>query len=303
MKSWTLGIGVSTAMLIACSQNNLTGTDTADTADTGIFSSCFTAGTRVLTERGPVSIESIVPGDRVWSWSTADGTPVLRTVLKRICGESKETYRIQAGEQVIAGVTAEHPFWIPASKQWKNVDTLSAGMGVLCWHGQHESRIVTIETHTVTQHDQPVAVYTLSVEGPEHNFFAEGVLVHNKSEAVECWKISSPDERMVEFGEVPKQTEVERAIRLTVRANYDCDWLGEEERLLHFELDNPDDVFSLPITSIDLSLAETDTPIMLRFTPTEAAAYEAQLKTTAHHAAVFTSLKFQIFGRGIDGED
>jgi hypothetical protein len=183
-----LVLGLATGGLIGCGAKADgerlldSGLDTADETETEteFEYTCFVAGTRVWTEEGPKPIESIEAGCRVWSWDTVANAPVLRTVTKRITGRANKTTRVQAGELVIEGVTDEHPFWIPADQVWRDAADLRAGMGVLAWLGQHDAKVLAIAAPTPTRHAESVAVYTLSVEGPEHNFFAEGILVHNK---------------------------------------------------------------------------------------------------------------------------
>ena len=170
------------------------------------ITSCFIAGTQVWTPTGPKPIEALQAGDVVWSWDTESNQPVRRTVLQRIVGEALETIRLQAGEQVIDGVTEEHPFWVPTVHAWLNAGTLVAEQEVMCWLGQHEARALPLQRPQRTRHEQPVPVYTLSLDGPEHNFFANGLLAHNKSPPIpQCFAFEfeqSEADLSLDFGEV-----------------------------------------------------------------------------------------------------
>ena len=52
---------------------------------------------------------------------------------------------------------------------------------ILARPGAADAAEVPIAAVGVRRLEHPVAVFTLTLEGPEHNYFAEGVLVHNKS--------------------------------------------------------------------------------------------------------------------------
>jgi len=287
------------ALILGCGQRENSVDGGKDTA----ILSCFVAGTRVLTDRGPRAIETLQAGDQVWAWNTSQGTPILRTVAQIIRGESTETYHLQAGEQVIRGVTAEHPFWVPQSGQWKTVADLETGMDVLGWLGQHEAKALPIAHLERTRHAQPTPVFTLSVEGPEHNFFAEGVLVHNKSQTQECFRIELPDGKLVEFGDGVVNKTIEIAVPLNVIWVQNCDGLSLDERLLQFELDSPLGGFSAPPESLDLGASEGERTLTLDFSPTEIQAYEAQLHLLVPHTTHQLNMTLQLFGEGVATEE
>ncbi|WP_347277972.1 RHS repeat-associated core domain-containing protein [Alkalinema sp. FACHB-956] len=76
------------------------------------LSTCFVAGTLVLTETGMTPIESIQKGDRVWSYHHDASTWELRTVLQPLVHEYAGDIitLVVAGEIIQA--TATHPFWV-----------------------------------------------------------------------------------------------------------------------------------------------------------------------------------------------
>ena len=76
----------------------------------GCFTTCFIAGTRIHTPSGPKPIEALTVGEAVWAWCNETQQPVARPIVRLFRGESRETFRIQAGEFVVEGVTGEHPF-------------------------------------------------------------------------------------------------------------------------------------------------------------------------------------------------
>jgi hypothetical protein len=80
-------------------------------------------------------------------------------------------------------VTPAHPFWSPEDQAWVRADSLAVGRSVLGWLGAADARILAL-TEVRTRRVDAMPVFNLTVEG-EHDYFAEGILVHNKS-PVEC---------------------------------------------------------------------------------------------------------------------
>src|SRR5262245_56939449 len=75
------------------------------------YGSCFIAGTRILVPGGRRRIDELSAGDRVLAWDVAGGRPVERPVAAALQGRTDALFRVGAGELLIAGVTAEHPFF------------------------------------------------------------------------------------------------------------------------------------------------------------------------------------------------
>lgn len=150
------------------------------------FNSCFVAGTRILTPRGFRRIEEMSPGDEVWSFDVETRQPVVRVIAKVVRSRATQVFTVAAGELNVRGVTAEHPFFDAASREWIPVRSVPQGMRVVAWLGSADVRELVI-TECQPNAKGEYDVYNLSVDGPEHNYFAEGLLVHNKD-------VSSPRE-------------------------------------------------------------------------------------------------------------
>jgi hypothetical protein len=161
--------------------HNKTGGSTSNGGGDPIGGNCFVRGTRVLTPTGWCVIEKLAPGDEVKSYDTATKSVVTRKVAELLRREVPGVARLQAGELTIAGVSLEHPVWNEATQRWTPVGQLSLESSVVGLLPGGAPRVLTL-THLESQPSKaPVEVWNLEVDGEEHNYFAEGILVHNKS--------------------------------------------------------------------------------------------------------------------------
>lgn len=67
---------------------------------------CLPADTLVSTETGPVAVEAVQPGQRVWSY--VDGGLALRAVTHAVCSGFKATVTIRTGNRTLRA-SANHP--------------------------------------------------------------------------------------------------------------------------------------------------------------------------------------------------
>jgi hypothetical protein len=133
-------------------------------------SNCLAEGTRLDGESGSVAIERVRAGDRVWGYDLGRGERVLTTVREVRRAEVEQTLRLGCGLRL----TGDHPVY--ASGRWLSAQELSQGDELLRADG---TRVAVGKVERVSG---AVAVYDVTVDEP-HNFFAAGVLVHNKTRA------------------------------------------------------------------------------------------------------------------------
>ncbi len=141
--------------------------------------SCFVRGTRVRTPSGPRPIEELEVGDEVLSFRPEDGAVVARRVVATLRSTSQRVRVITLGDHDIV-TTDEHPFWDAERRDWipaREIDEHAVLVRVL-----DDGTTVPVRPTRVRQEmrvDEPV--FNLTVEGPEHTFFAGDVAVHNKT--------------------------------------------------------------------------------------------------------------------------
>jgi Pretoxin HINT domain len=105
---------------------------------------CFVAGTKLWTPGGYRSIETLLPGDLVysrdeWNPSAAVEAKVVEDVFTRFAG----ILHLHLGGQVI-GTSGEHPFYVDG-RGWVPAGELHPGEYVLCADG---SRVLVEEVYT-----------------------------------------------------------------------------------------------------------------------------------------------------------
>jgi hypothetical protein len=145
-----------------------------------IIDSCFVAGTQVATPAGPRAIESLAVGDEVLSFSLETREIVTRRVRAILRDKSSEVRRIATEKSAFIGVTRAHPIYVASRGDYVKAENIAAGDALLALSGTsvHEAVITGIEA---SEHEAAdIEVFNLSIEGPEHNYFADGFLVHNK---------------------------------------------------------------------------------------------------------------------------
>jgi hypothetical protein len=144
------------------------------------FNGCFVAGVRVRTPGGPRPIEDLEPGDEVWSWDATTRSLVVRRVMEVLRAKARTLCRLEIDGTSIAGVTPSHPFYRADTEAYVALRDLPPDTR-LALLTEGAIRPVGISNVHITEHPEPrTPVFNLEVEGPEHNYFAEGILVHNK---------------------------------------------------------------------------------------------------------------------------
>jgi hypothetical protein len=147
--------------------------------------SCFLAGTLIATPAGPIPIEALVVGDVVWSFSLERGEKIARRVRAVLRATANEVRVIAARGNVILGVTTEHPFYDLARREYRPARDLVAGdvLAALTENGISDCVIDQVSAKELAA--PSMAVFNLTIDGPEANYFAAGMLVHNKTLPIE----------------------------------------------------------------------------------------------------------------------
>lgn len=154
------------------------------TENPGGPSNCFLAGTPVLTPTGWKRIEDVIPGDLVLSVS-GYGLLVSSRVQELVTGEADKFVILGSYDRQIV-CTPNHPIGFVRLKnsptiQYASADKFLDGRRKLVQYaGVHgEDTIYAKSSMMGGMSGVKWPVFNLHLAGPHHNYFANGLLVHN----------------------------------------------------------------------------------------------------------------------------
>jgi hypothetical protein len=153
----------------------------------GYCGCCFLPGTKINTTRGLVSIEYITSKDYIYGY-TNSGKICINKVKKLIIHNKPEEliykyYNIITGKSNV-NVTGEHRFYI-GNNEYKKIEEINIGE-YLYVYDKYENNIykdIILEKNIINL-TNPKITYNLELTN-NHNYFANGYLVHN----VKAWYI------------------------------------------------------------------------------------------------------------------
>lgn len=147
---------------------------------------CLVAGTLISTPTGPVPIERIEPGQPVFAFNEEDHCVTVCQVTHVFRHEDREygTLLLCDGRRLL--VTANHPVYVADRASYIPAGEIRAGDEVLLLEESasapprlHRGRV----EQALTAATERATVFDLTVDD-KHNYFAGGILVHNKSLAL-----------------------------------------------------------------------------------------------------------------------
>jgi intein/homing endonuclease len=146
------------------------------------YGTCLKYNTRIETENGVKEIKDIVVGDMVWSFDTKIQTKVLSKVLDTVNSGVKETFKLSTKYNSIE-VSKEHRimFYNKETKSFDYKNTLDFKIGDLLVLDSIKNNIEKFLTEPIISIEKSgnFETYDIYVENENHNFYANGVVVHN----------------------------------------------------------------------------------------------------------------------------
>ena len=146
------------------------------------YGTCLKYNTRIETENGVKEIKDIVVGDMVWSFDTKTQTKVLSKVLDTVNSGNKDTFKISTKHNFI-DVSKEHRimFYNKDTKSFDYKNTLDFNIGDLLVLDSIKNNIEKFLTEPIISIEKSgnFETYDIYVENENHNFYANGVVVHN----------------------------------------------------------------------------------------------------------------------------
>jgi hypothetical protein len=156
-------------------------------AATTCIRNSFVAGTLVsMADGSRKPIEEILVGDKVLATDPLTGETAAKEVTDLIVSTgAKDLIEITVTHVSAGGehdpsltATAEHPFWLPASKQWVNATDLAPGMWLRTSAGTY------VQVEAIKQWTAVQRVHNMTIAGLHTYYVAVGgsdVLIHNAS--------------------------------------------------------------------------------------------------------------------------
>jgi hypothetical protein len=151
-------------------------------------STCFIKGTKILmANNSEKNIEDVKPGDKVIGYDLAEKKLAVETVTEMDSPIRNDYYDVTLSDGTIIGVTDEHPLYTEEGG-WRSinpkhtyeenhallVNELSIGDKVLKNSGEYISIV------SITHKNGPIQAYNLKGVKGYNDYFADGVLAHNK---------------------------------------------------------------------------------------------------------------------------
>ncbi|MDV3348819.1 Hint domain-containing protein [Leptothoe sp. LEGE 181152] len=133
---------------------------------------CFGAGTPILTPDGYKPIEQIAITDQLVGLDVSNGQTEIETIGDIQIAQTSDYYLINDATQV----TGSHPFYVQTTQglELVQVHNLKIGDHLI---GENNA---SVEISSIQHIQAPLKIYNLVEITPSHNFYADGILVHNK---------------------------------------------------------------------------------------------------------------------------
>ncbi len=132
--------------------------------------SCFLPGTKILTSKETIKeIERINTNDVVLSYNFLE-KKISTSIVNKLITHNEVSSYILINDQI--KVTPEHRFWVN-NKKWTRVRNILIGDRLL------NNQLKPIIVFSLRLINKKSIVYNLKLKGKNHNYFAEGILVHN----------------------------------------------------------------------------------------------------------------------------
>jgi hypothetical protein len=142
---------------------------------------CFVAGTQIATPSGTRSIEALRLGDVVLAYDERASRVVPRPVTATFVHPDHPIGALPLSDGRVLRVTSNHPVYLPDQQRYADAGELKGDERLLSLSATTQTSSLIAGAFQASATDT-VTVYNITVDG-EHNYFAEGVLVHNKSGA------------------------------------------------------------------------------------------------------------------------
>ena len=138
---------------------------------------CFPEGTLILTPQGRHLIEDLKIGDEVLSYDYKNKNVITNVITSIDVKDRSKTIQLVLDNGEMLEATKEHPIYEVTKDQYVKIQDLKEGNQLLTKEGKNTG----IRNKINKRYSKKIKVYNLSVKKPFENYFANNILVHNKS--------------------------------------------------------------------------------------------------------------------------
>ena len=157
---------------------------------------CFAAGTPIDTPLGPRPIEQLAVGQEVLGYDEALQAVVARPVTARMRHDDAIVGQLVLDDGRTIVATPNHPFYVQSARDYRPAGELTSGADLLSLQDTGLLSGATATGYFLDPAPVHAPVFNITVEGV-HNYFAAGVLVHNKSPLDPCEGLTSEPSDLV----------------------------------------------------------------------------------------------------------
>ena len=136
---------------------------------------CFGGNTPILTREGSIPISQLHQGDRIIGYNCTTDRVEDEQIGNIEIIQSPNYYLINGTLEV----TKDHPFYVPTAKGIELVEVKNLKIGDRLLSSSNNRLAYRVIT-SIDRIEKPMTVYNLIAVTPAHNFYANGILVHNK---------------------------------------------------------------------------------------------------------------------------
>lgn len=148
---------------------------------------CFAAGTRIATPDGPTPIDQLRVGDHVYGYDLQAGAVVISSVTATMLHPDAQVGELTLASGAVLLSTPEHPIYSESQGDFAPAERIADSSTLLALQSAGEGPLtrplaverVSTQGYRLSASRARETVYNISVAGVQ-NYFAEGVLVHNK---------------------------------------------------------------------------------------------------------------------------
>jgi intein/homing endonuclease len=152
-----------------------------------VHNRCFVAGTKITLSDGTYkNIEEISVGESVLTFNEKLNITQIGTVGDVKSHTVNQLIEIIFEDDISITTTFEHPFYV---KNNGYVEAKNLYVGCICI----KDDMSELKINEIIQHEKECTVYNLLSVTENHNFFANGILTHNKSCFVSGTQVSMAD--------------------------------------------------------------------------------------------------------------